>query len=350
MIVDGQPHVAIHTHRGVQLYQFLAGEQIGLSWSRELRQPSKCELQVPALYAEELPAIQPWVQWITVWDGRGREVLWRGPITRRARRRDSLTITAFDIGAYLRRTRCPLTKRWDATDPADIAREMWAAMIEDKNLNVRPFVQPDPLGDRFDFATVKDDTMLDQVIGDLVQMGLRWTVVGGVPYLGPMPLRPVAALGEHDFIGGGLELVTDGESTFNDVVLRAADTISRGRVDIAGQNLQTIVNVDNMFGVSNADKAVRQYVRHTGSIRDVVVVPSGAELHPDAPVSVDQLIPSARFTVQGYGLLTLQELQSMKVTCAPGSTSVAVSLESVNDDLPELVAIVGAGAGAGVGL
>lgn len=346
MIVSGQQIVSLHTHRGTQLYQFPPGQQIGVTWTRELREMSRCELQVPSVFAEnQLPDIVPWLHWITVWEEKGQDVLWRGPILRVGGDRNSLTLSARDPAAYTSRTRCPLTKRWDAADPATIADEMWAAMIEDKGINVRPVVRRDPLGDRFDYKATKDQVMLDQVINDLVTMGMRWTVVAGVPYLGPMPFKPVAALGEHDFIGGGLQIVRDGASTFNDVIVRAADTISRARVNLPGQNLQTIVNIDNMFGVSNANKAVRQYVRHTGSIRDALVVPDGAELHPDAPVDITQLIPSARFTVSGYGLLTLMELISLKVTGSPTSSSVAVTMESVNDDLPELVDIAAQGGG-----
>lgn len=337
MIVSNEQIVSLHTAKGVQLHQFLANEQMSMAWSRELRQTSQCELSVPQQFAvNQLPDIVPWVQWITVWDNDGRDVLWRGPIQGVTATRSSLSITSRDPSAYYAKTRTPLTKRWDAIDPSVPAGAMWEQMAEDKGLNIEPIVRPDPLGDRFDVSLVRDSQMMEADIDNLVQMGLRWTVVSGVPILGPLPLRSVVALSEDDFIGGGLQLQRDGTQMANDVVLRGANVISRARLPIEGQNLQAIVNIDNMFGVSNADKAVRQYVRYAGQIRDTLVVPPDSELHPDAPVSIDQLIPSARFNVEAFGLLTQMELRSVKVSITPGKASVAVSMETVNDDLPEL--------------
>lgn len=337
----GDQLISLHTHKGVQMYQFTPDQQVSTTWGRELREVSQCQLTVPTPFAAtQLPDIQPWLHWITVWADNAQDVLWRGPIQSVRANRSVLTISCRDVAAHYQRTRTPLTKRWDAADPAFIAEELWNKMLFDKGINVKPIVRPDPLGDRFDYAATYDAVMMEQNIQDLVQKGLRWTVVSGVPVLGPMPLKPVAALGENDFLGQGLSLLRDGAATFNDVVLRATDTISRGRVDIPGQNLQTIVNVDNMFGVSNADKAVRQYLREAGSIRDALIVPGDAELNPEAPVNISQLIPSARFTVEGYGLLALMELKSMQVASSSAGVKVTVNLESVNDDLPELTEIM----------
>lgn len=337
-VVTPRQIVSVHTHKGVQLHQFNPEQQLSLSWGRELRETSQCQLTVPTPFAaNQLPNIHAWVHWVTVWEDNAREVLWRGPVQSLEADRETLSISARDVSALVhQRQRTPLTKRWDAADPAAVADELWRLALENKGVNVEPVVRPDPLGDRFDYNAELDAVMMEQNITDLVQRGLRWTVVAGVPILGPLPLKPVTALGEQHFIGGGLKLLRDGANTFNNVVLRGADTISRAREHIPGQDLQTIVTVDDMFGVSNADKAVRQYVREHGRVRDALVVPPDAELHPDAPVTIKQLMPSARFTVEGYGLLSVMELQSVKVSVTPEGARVAVNLEGVNDDLPEL--------------
>lgn len=340
MIVSPRMPVSLHTHKGVQLYQFNPEQQIGLSWGRELRQVSQCQITVPtpAAYGQMLD-IQPWVHWITVWQENGKDVLWRGPVQHIAANRETIALSCRDVSIHYQKTRTPLTKKWDAADPSTIANELWIQMLEDKGINVAPIVRPDPLGDRFDYAATRDAVMMEENIQELTQKGLRWCVVAGVPILGPMPLRSIGALGEQHFTGKGLTLVRDGANTYNDVVLRAADVIARGREHIEGQNLQSIVNVDDMFGVSNANKAVRQYLREVGKIRDALVVPPDAELHPDAPISIDQLIPSTRFTVTGLGQTALMELKSMNVTCTPEKTSITVNLEGVNDEPPELTTI-----------
>jgi hypothetical protein len=125
----------------------------------------------------------------------------------------------------------------------------------------------------------------------------------------------------------------------NDVVLRCADAQVRARVPAAGLNLQRLINLDSVFGVSNAEGAVREYLRRTAAVRDAVILDGQAVLHPHAPLTVDQLIPSTRVTVEARGLVALMELHSVQVSCDQQGASVAVGLESVDDDLPELMTL-----------
>lgn len=334
-VVTANQAVSLHTYGGIQLYQYLPEQLITAKWTRELRAVSRCELTVPPISDPSELGIFPFLHWISVWDMDINKLLWTGPITKVVPSRSSMRISAGDVGALMSRTRIPITKRWDAADPADIAAEIWAAMIENKGLKVKPIVRPDPEGDRFDHQLEADTGMVDKAINDLAQLGLRWTVVSGVPILGPVGQDPIAALSEDDFIDDALELVRDGSLTFNDILMRGADAIDRVRVEMAGLNLETIVDVDSMFGVSNVARALHQYARHTAAMHDYVSIPSGAVLDPDAPVSIEQLIPSARFTLSAFGLLSLMELSSMEVSLDSGDVSVGITLENVVE-LPEL--------------
>ncbi|WAB09204.1 minor tail protein [Gordonia phage LittleMunchkin] len=333
MIVTDNQAVSLHTISGVQLAQFTPSEQSALKWTRSLREVSGCELSVaePELLAEVLP----WAHWLSVWDTDAGAPLWSGPILKATARRDGLDISARDIGALMGRTRTPTTKRWDSADPSTIARELWEAMISHHGLNVSPISRLDPEGDPFDFSCVADEAMLDTVMGDLVGLGLRWSVVAGVPVLGPMPATPIAALGEGDLIGADITVVRDGSATANDVLLRGADTAARADVPLAGLRLQSIVNADSMFGISNVERALRQYTRHTAQIRDSLTLPGGVTLHPEAPVSIEELVPSARFVIDARGIRSLMELDSIEVTRASGELSVSASFTTVID-APEL--------------
>lgn len=336
-VVSPEQIVSLRTASGKQLYQFLAGHQESLKWTREQRQVSFCDMAVPGVIdSGRRLDITPWLHWIDVFDDQGRELYWSGPVQRVSAGRSRTAITARDLSALMTCTRSPLTKRWEAADPAEIAGEMWAAMIGHHGLNTRATQRMDPRGDRFDFQAAADEVMMSVSIDRLVELGLYWTVVGGVPILGPAPTKPVAALGEHDFIGGEFSIVRDGRESYNDVLLRGADNLSRASVPMGGLRLQTIVNIDDMFGVSNVDRAAKQYVRYTGAIKDTLVLSDGAVLHPDAPVDISQLVPSVRVTVEALGVVQLMELLNMTVT---GDGNVAVTLASVNDDLPELVEI-----------
>lgn len=337
-IIDGDQVVAIHTNRGVPVTQFLAEDQVSMRWTRTLRETSRCELAIAGIIGEQLPALQPGLHWVSVWSTTNdREPLWRGVVHDCTARRSGVTITAFDVSWWTTRTRVPLSKRWEAEDPALIAAEMWSAMIELNQFNVHPVVRTDPWGDRFAYKVTADEKMVDSVVADLVAKGLRWSVVAGTPVLGPASLTSIAALGENDFLGAGLSVVRSAAMVFNDVLLRAGDAVSRARADMAGLNLQTIVTADSVFGVSNADKETRQYVRHTGKMRDALILDDGTVLHPDAPVGINQLVPSARLTVTAFGLPTTMELTNVTVTVSSDQSTVAVSAESINDELPELL-------------
>ena len=133
-----------------------------------------------------------------------------------------------------------------------------------------------------------------------------------------------------------------GRKSANDILLRNSDAIAKARVPMAGLNLQAIVTVDKLSGASNAERAVYEQAKHYAQIRDSVTVPQGSELHPDAPVTLDQLIPSTRYTVSAYGLLTLVELESMTCALSTGRVSTSVSMESVVE-LPELSKIAANG-------
>ncbi|OHU29016.1 hypothetical protein [Mycobacteroides chelonae] len=336
-VVSTEQIVSLRTASGKQLYQFLANDQVSLKWTREQRQVSIFDMQVPSvLDSGRRMDITPWLHWVDVFDGQGRELYWSGPIQRVLASRSRTAISARDMSALMTRTRCPLTKRWDAADPSKIAGEMWAAMIELHGLNTRPIERVDPRGDRFDFDAIADEVMMSATIDQLVGLGMHWTVVGGVPILGPAQLKPIAALGENDFVDGEFSIERDGTESYNDVLLRGGDNLSRASVPMGGLRLQTITNIDDMFGVSNVDRAAKQYVRYTGAIKDTLVLTDGAVLHPDAPVDISQLVPSVRVTVEALGVVQLMELQNVTVT---GDGSVAVTLSSVNDDLPELVEI-----------
>lgn len=334
----GAQYVSIHTRKGVPLYQYSPSEQYGVGWSREQNQVSTCDLTLPSqAHDRVLPDLAPWLHEVSVWSEDGKSLYWNGPITSWSANRDQVTVTARDIATLMTRTLNPITKRWDIADPADIAAELVEAMIDQHGLRAKPIVRRDPRVDRFDFAVRFEEQTLDQTFGELTGLGLRWSVVMGVPILGPMPLRAVAALSEHDFVGGSPVVGVDGADMATEVIVRTAGTIARARTPVDGLRLQKMVTLDSMFAVSNAAKAARQLVSHSSAARRTLALPGNIRLHPEAPVLLDQLIPSARFTVEAYGAMDVLELTSMQVQARNGETTVNVTMQSVDDDPPELL-------------
>lgn len=341
MLISPGQVVVLHTANGVQLYQYPPSEIVQLTWNREVAEVSRCEVLVSVV--DGMPDVLPWLHWVSVWDETGTVMYWRGPVQKATYLRNRLGIVARDEAALLSRTRCPVSKKWESSDPGEIARELWVAMQENHRLTGTPVMRLDPLADRFDFTATADERMLDKVFDELVDLGLSWSVVAGTPVLGPAPRTPLVALGEHDFLNDGLSLVRDGSRTYNDVLVRGADDRSRARRKLGSLSLQTLVDVDALFGLSNADRAARQYLRYCSALREAVTVEEGAQLHPDAPISVDQLVPTVRVTVEAFGVLAVMEVNSVEVEMDDRGSSVSVTLESVDDDPPELLELADRG-------
>ncbi|QPX62142.1 minor tail protein [Mycobacterium phage Indlovu] len=331
-VVTDEQFVSIHTADGVTMYQFSPEQYTDLTWTRRQRDASQCDITIPpTVDLDRLPTIIPWSHWVSVWDGVTDRLLWTGPVMKPVKNRRGLSVNAKDHAAYHQKTRVSITKRWDAADPSKPAGELWQSLIAAQGLKARPIVRVDPEGERFDYQVIADEQMMDQALGDLVQLGLRWSIVAGVPIIGPVGLDSVTSLSEDDFLGDGVNLVIDGAAIFNDVLVRGQGNEARARTSYYGQNLQTIVNLDHLSDVSNVAKAARQYVRQTGAARTRLDVPSGTELHPDAPVTIDDLMCSARFVIEAQGLRELMELTDVSVTRRSGGAGVSVTMKALPD-------------------
>ena len=330
-VVTDEQFISLHTKHGVQLYQFSPSGYTETVWGRKQRDVSTCDITIPPSPGlERLPDIVPWAHWVTVWDGPRNIVLWTGPIFHAKENIKGLTLSVKDHAAYLRKTRVPMTKRWDAADPAWIAGELWDVMLDQKGIRAKALVNSDPEGKRFDYQTRTDTEGLDQTMSALVDLGLRYSVVSGVPIIGPLSLEPLVSLSEKDFVGGdGISLVRDGTDTCNDVVIRNSDTIARAKVEYYGESLQTIKDIDSMSGVSNANKSAYSYLKQTSAVRTRLELEPGTVLHPDAPVSIDELMPSTRFVIEAHGIRQLMELTDVEVTRRAGIAETKVTMELV---------------------
>jgi len=333
MLVTPYQQIAIRSINGTQLMQFLPEDIQTLQWSRELRDTSKCVAQLKHILDMEgnAPPIVPWLHWIDVYSTDPTPVLyWTGPLQSINMDRYGTSISAADVSTFNARTRVPLTKSWNAVDPSVPALAMWEAMLEFQGITtVKPIQRLDPWGDRFDCTFTADSKMLDKAINDLEQMGLRWTVISGVPIIGPMPYDPIGSLSQDDFLQRGVMLTRDGSKIYNDILLKGPDALASGRVELYGLNLQTIVTINNMFGLTNVNNAVQQYARNVGQMKSTIQVPQGTVLDPRVNLNINQMVPSARFAVTAFGIRLRMELESISVQCQSGVTQVQVQLNEV---------------------
>src|SRR5690606_17959169 len=141
---------------------------------------------------------------------------------------------------------------------------------------------------------------------------------------------PIAELYECDFLVE-LERRRDGTQTFNDVRVQGQNWAQNAVVDLAGLRLQTIVSLDDMFGASNIQRATQQYARESATLRDELVVPPNASLHPQAPVTLDDLVPGKVFTVHTDTISQLMRLDAVTVSGSPETFDVQVTLVALEN-------------------
>lgn len=328
--------VSLHTADGRVLGALLCTGMEGITWGRERREVSSCEITaLTQADPDLLEDLRPWVHWVTVWNGE--RAVWSGPIQSVSLGRSVTRIMAKDTGTFMWRTRVPITYRWADTDPTDIAATVLGYMNDLHGITAAPIVLP-AVTESFTYNATADTRMLHQMFDDLTKLGLEWTVVAGRFILGKFPSEPVASLAECDFLVQ-IERLRDGTATFNDIRVQGQNWAQTAVAPLAGLRLQTLVSLDDVFGVSNIQKAARLYAEETSAIRDVLVLPSNASLHPEAQVDLDDLIPGKTLLVQAEGVSSLMVVDQMSVTATPSSFDTQVTLVAVSNrgEVAELV-------------
>lgn len=315
---------SIHTVDGRMVGDFPCNIVQNYQWSRESTEVSTCSMDILTQGAPELvEELRQWVHWITVW--HDDQPVWTGPIQTIRITRTVTSISARDPSTFMWRTRVPITRTFTDTAPARIASTLWQSMNQLHGMRATPTVLPGVVDDTFTVSAVSDSRMLHQFMDELVKVGLVWTVVAGRPVLGQFPREAVAELYECDFLVE-LERRRDGTQTFNDVRVQGQNWAQNAVVELAGLRLQTIVSLDDMFGASNIQRATQQYARQSATLRDELVVPGNASLHPQAPVTMDDLIPGKVFAVHYETISQLMRLDQMSVSGSPENFDVQVSL------------------------
>lgn len=323
--------VSVHTVDGIPIGDFPCTVVSAYSWSREDTEVSTCNLTILTQGAPELvEELRQWLHWVTVWFDD--TAVWTGPIQGIRITRERTTISARDVSTFMWRTRTPITKTWVDTAPQRIAEGVWQSMLELHGVRAAPTVLPGVADNTFTVSAVADQRMLHQFMDELTKVGLHWTVVAGRPVLGQFPRDPVAELNECDFLVE-LERRRNGIDTYNDIRVQGQNWAATAIAPLEGLRLQTIVSLDDMFGSANIQRAAQQYAQNSVRLRDELLVPPNASLHPQAPVTLDDLVPGKVFIVHSETVSQLMRLDQVTVAGSPGVFDVQVNLvvlESTN--------------------
>ena len=336
--------MSVHTVDGRMIGDFPCNVVNSWSWSRETNEVSTGAYEIATQGAADLvEELLPWVHWTTIWhDG---EAVWTGPIQTVKINSSTTQVSARDTSTFMWRTRVPVTRTWVDTHTEDIARDLWKAMLSLHRIKTSPLVLAEVVQKSFTITAKAEQRMLNQLMDDLVKVGLHWTIVAGRPVLGVFPRDPVLALEQCDFMVE-LERRRDGTQTFNDVRVQGQNWAQNATAELAGLRLQTLVSMDDMFGASNIQRATLQYAQDSARIRDELVVPAQASLHHQAPVTLADLVPGKVWTVHTDTISQLMRLDQVNVSGTQSGIDVQVGLVAL-ENKDEIATLVGGGGSAG---
>lgn len=339
LVEGGDYRIAVHDAGGVAVAELPCADLTGLTWGRVLSEVSQCVVSGnTATTAGVVQMVRPWMHWVSVW--RDAEFVWSGLVTAFRVRSSRWEITAKDTATLMWRTRVPFTRQWVGEDPVEVAGEAWDAMLATHMLQVpKARLMGSTLS--YDVEAVRDRRMLHQLVDDLVQLGVEWTVLGGQGLFFPALRSEQLALShvrlsDCDF-DAELEVVHDGSRLFTDVRVQGKNFASTAVRDYVGLRLQDLVSMDSLFGKGNIDRAARQAVARSVRPRAMLQVPQGAALMPDAPVDVRDLVPGVGIPVWtdlAGGVQAVLRLESVEVSVDGGVEKVSVTLgewSGVND-------------------
>lgn len=310
-------------------------------WGRELSEVSKATVQVhvPLHIADR---VEPWMHCLTVY--RAGEVVWHGVVMQVTATASGMAIVGWDGSGFFSRRRVPLARSWAQHDATQVMRTMVedACGFADATGLVEGIVTRESRV-WVTAAWTPAECMLDDVVDDLVKMGLVWTVVAGRLLVGPVGAQhTTATLSDRD-VDGDFTVVKDGAEVVTDCHVQGKG--------VWGQWMAESSPLGLVQGIEKADGAVREeecvqmakrVVKDASVTPRRLVVPSGARLLPSAPVGIDELVPGVRVPVSsrqtGVVVSSVMQVREVQVSVDSGGEDVKVTLgeTSVTQEVTEM--------------
>lgn len=306
---------------------------ISAAWGRERSEMSKaeCRAVVPPHIADR---VEPWMHTLTIY--RGGRVVWHGVIVRVTATAGVLDIEASDGSVFFARRRVPIGRTWAQHDATQVMR----TMVED----ACGFA--DAAGLVEGMATMESrvwvtagwtpaECMLVDVVDELVDQGLVWTVAAGRLLVGPIGATHTSApLSDRDF-GGELSVVKDGGQVVTDVHVQGKGVWGQHMAEASPLGLvQAIEKADGVVHEDEARQVAERIVAESSVTPRRLVVPSGARLLPTAPISVEELVPGARVPVSssqtGVTVAAVMAVKEVSVSVDDDGEDVKVTLSETH--------------------
>lgn len=371
----GTYSAVIHWRGGALPYPAASMERLTqVTWGRTINDTS--EAQVTVLKGNISPECcvaigkaEPWVHELTIY--RDTELVWQGPIISTTARRESITINARDVFAWLDKlvntydiSYVPAVADAEGRRRAPITYIAWNHLrlnLEESSLSVPPdypgimdYVVRRDAG----LPTIKVEKdgstntaawaeYLGNIWREWAKRGLTWTTIGRRLLLRAKPTNTTRAMGRLtlDDFAGEVEVIKDGTTaaTYGFASNQSGQNISvdgdgdpskvlgTGRVGTAYGRLDVLVNIQEE-DATDADlrAAARDAIAGRYPVPLTITIPDGSTLTTTAPVKIEQLVPGERFDVlaDAYCTPIVQGfmLSDLDVSWQNGAEKVAISL------------------------
>lgn len=331
-----------------------------VSWSRTLNDVSTAEVvlsKVSDSCCRDLQDVHDWVHELSIYRNvQGTpQLVWQGPIQVIRIRRQTVVIEAADVFAWLDKLVNTYRVTYNTAAPIQGNRRRGTIVYMAHNhlrLNLEQSslsVPPDYPG-IMDYVVVREDGLpvisvekdgstntaiwteyLGEIFREWIKRGLTWTTVGrSIVFRGfaNQQTLPITRMSMDDFMGE-VEVVRDGTSTatYGFATNQSTQDISEGFTvgwgysGTAYGRLDSLVEVNEEYETeAEAQTELRQAARREIAGRYptplVIRVPDGAQISPDAPITMDMLVPGERVDVfgdsycidvaQGFGIADIE--------------------------------------------
>lgn len=325
--------VTIHYQGGQRVYAYLdAVEEV--TWSRVRRGVSEAQVTLSAqaltaACAEQVARLWPLAHEVTIY--RNDRAVWQGPLVRRVSTRAEHTtkvvLYARDVGYWLGR-RLTRTATKITGDLAEVGQAVVASTLAVRDPNVLPHVVARPTGRTITHTIHPYGRAGLEELSAVAAQGLEWSAVGRTLYLSGAVDETSPSQGQlaSQDLQGEVELDVDGDQYASLVYAapQAQEGVYQHLEGVGGASpyfglVEYTVQTDLSWNLDEAGnfsptgeegdalteqetiQALRRAAqsRHTQMSRPPIVVrvSDGARLSPDAPISLDRLVPGGRVDV-----------------------------------------------------
>lgn len=292
-------------------------------WERQLSGMSEAMVMMPPS-ARVARRVEPWLHLLTMFaDG---EPVWHGVVTRLTAAKDGVTVDAADGAVFFKRRRLPAGRTFDQRDASQVMQQV---VVDGMTVS-------DPLGvsdalhavDSRIWVVVDEaanSVMIEDIIDDLVKAGLQWTFMAGTLLVGPVMSRFETGQLTDRHIGGSVTVTKDGGDVVTDILVTGEGVWAQRAIPDDRIIIQDIEDMNKVTSVSECENSAEAILKEKG-VSPVLVDVAGAELPPETPISIQQLVPGVRVPVasRSTGVEVGAVLQLEKIVVDTGKVALTL--------------------------